>query len=383
MVAQQNEGGILLHAADDHGISEECRRFMDLAANLGIESFLQTTIESDERGVSFRLREELLNSFVPGHDTLQLCEKFQLDPLASEADLEREILLAMLSSPVILAYPGYTEFAASVRIRRNIVKASRVTALAFHTSKIERPEHYWKYSEECGFTLRPGKSLIEALRMATQPGLSGERYSFSCYRATEYVILLGIAQELAESNPALLQALQRHWESRAIMSRQFHDTFTREYGSMNEPLPAKYFVPGDRLWFRNPDERSSEIIGYEGSWVIYLGGGVFTNFWEHGNPYTLASKCIEIYHWRSGVCRDAAGQWQMDEEIVGDKVRDTMSDPASAEYILERMMRLRDPQGVFGNGGCLDASREYPRWVCPGSSDLILPGHENRICTGS
>lgn len=374
MVAQQNEGGILLHAGSDLGIAAECQRFVDFAANLGIESFLQTTIEIDERRVIFRLREELLNTLVPGHDTLQLCERFQLDPLASEADLEREILLAMLSSPVIFEYPGYTEFAASVRIRRNIVKASRVTALAFHTSKIERPEHYWKYSEDCGFTLRPGKPLIEALRMATQPGLSGEKYSFSCYRATEYVILLGIAQELAESNPALLHELQSQWESRAIMSRQFHDIFTREYGSMGEPLPEKYFVPGDRLWFRNPDERSAEIIGYEGSWVIYLGGGLFTNFWKYENPYTFVSKCIEIYHWRSGVFQDAEGQWQMNEAIVEEKVRDTQRDPVSAEHILERMMRLRDPQGVFGDGGCLDASREYPRWVCPGSSDLILPG---------
>lgn len=383
MTARQNEGGILLHAASGRGISEECRRFMDLASNLGIDSFLQTTIESNKRGTRFRLREDLLNSLVPGRDTLQLCERFQLDPLASEADLEREILLAMLSSPVTFEYPDCTEFAASVRIRRNIVKASRVTALAFHTSKIERPERYWKYSEECGFTLRPGKSLIEALRMATQPGLSGEKYAFSCYRATEYVILLGIAQELTRSNPMLLEELQRQWESKAIMSRQFHDIFTREYGSMNEPLPAKYFVPGDRLWFRNPDERSADIVGYEGSWVLYLGGGLFTNFWEHDKPYTLASKCIEIYHWRSGVRRDETGRWQMDEGIVGDKVRDTMRDPASAEYILERMMRLRDPQGVLGDGGCLDASREYPRWVCPGSSDLMLYRQEDRMCTDS
>jgi hypothetical protein len=374
MDAQQNDGGILLYAANGRGISEERQKFIDLAANLGIGELLQSTIESNGRGVKFRLREELLNSVVPEFNTLQLCKKLQLAPLASEADLDREILLAILSSPVAFEYPGYSEFAASVRIRRNIVKASRLTALAFHTSKIERPEDCWRYSEDYGFTLQPGKSLIEALRKATQPEASGEKYSFSCYRATEYVILLGIAQELAESNPVLLQEVQCQWERRAIVSRQFHDIFMREYGSMSKPLPPKYYVPGDRLWFRNPDERSSEIVGYEGSWVIYLGGGLFTNFWKHENPYTLASKCIEIYHWRSGVFQDAEGQWQMNEAIVEEKVRDTMRDPVSAEHILERMMRLRDPQGIFADGGCLDASREFPRWVCPGSSDLILLG---------
>lgn len=373
MTVQQSDGGILLRVASVTGISLERQRFIDQAVKLGIDGLLETVIKSDERSVRFRLRPELQNQRMPDSDTMQLCEQFQLDPMTSVADLEREILLAMLMSPVTFEYPGYLEFAASVRIRQNIVNASRLTALAFHTSKIERPTDCWTYSEENGFILLPGKSLIEALRKATQPEVSGEQYSFSCYRATEYVILLGIALELAQCNPVLLQKMQRQWESRAIVSGQFHDVFTREYGSMSEPLPSKYYVPGDRLWFRNPDQSSAEVIGYEGSWVIYLGGGLFSNFWKRDKPYTLASKCIEIYHWRSGVVRDAEGNLQMDEAIVDAQVRVTMGDPAAAGRIVDRMMRLRDPQGVFAEGGCIDASREYPRWVCPGTSDLVLP----------
>src|SRR3546814_17994260 len=74
--------------------------------------------------------------------------------------------------------------------------------------------------------------------------------------------------------------LQRQWETRAIMSGQFHDVFLHEFGSMTEPLPPKYYIPGDRLWFRNPDEHSSNVEGYEGSWVFYVGDGLFTNFWK-------------------------------------------------------------------------------------------------------
>jgi hypothetical protein len=288
--------------------------------------------------------------------------------------LEKEILLAMLLGPATFEYPGYAELAASVHIRQNIVEAARHTLLSFHTTKIERPAHFWNYSEESGFTLISGKSLIDALRMATQPEVSGQQYSFSCYRATEYVILLGIAQELSTCNPALLHRLEHQWESRAIMSGQFHEVFLREYGSMSDPLPAKYYVPGDRLWFRNPDARSSDVSGYEGSWVFYLGGGLFTNLWMSDKPYTLAAKCVEIYHWRSGVCEDAEGKLTIDESVVADHVRATMSDPAELERILERMMRLRDPQGIYAEGGCIDASREYPRCVCPGTSDIILPG---------
>jgi hypothetical protein len=107
--------------------------------------------------------------------------------------------------------------------------------------------------------------------------------------------------------------------------------------------------------------------------VIYLGGGLFTNFWKCDKPYSMVAKCVEIYHWRSGVCQDAEGNLQIDETVVEERVRATMGNPVEVERILERMMRLRDPQGVYAEGGCIDTSREYPRWVCPATSDIILP----------
>ena len=364
----------MIHAKNTPQNSRERNQFVEHAAKLGIDDLLQTNLVRNGCALNFRLSPEVLCDLVPDRDTLQLCDRLQLDPLENEADMEKEILLAMLSGPVSFEYPSYPEFAAAVRIRKNIVKASRLTALSFHTSKIERPEDYWQYSEDSGFILLPGKSLIDALCKATQPTVSGEKYSFSCYRATEYVTLLGIAQELDYSNPELLQQLQLQWASRAIKSRQFHDIFTREYGSMNEPLPIRYYVPGDRLWFRNPDERSAEVAGYEGSWVFYLGGGQFSNFWKQDSPYTLESKCIEIFHWRSGIYTDADGNLQMNEASVAECVNTTMNNPAEVERILDRMMRYRDSQDVSTGGGCIDMSREYPRFVCPGTADLVLPG---------
>jgi hypothetical protein len=50
-----------------------------------------------------------------------------------------------------------------------------------------------------------------------------------------------------------------------------------------------------------------------------------------------------------------------------------MNDPVELNRILDLMMRLRDPSGVYADGGCIDTSREYPRCVCPGTSDIILP----------
>jgi len=336
---------------------------------LGLSAYI-TTSEIDT-GKTHALHANLVDVLTPGGDTTRLCGNLALDSTRDVDDLEREILLTLLAAPRQLCFPSQDEFDAMVRMRMNIVRAARRTQLAFDTASAERPAEFWSYDEERGFTIRAGKSLITALEKATQPDENGHLYSFSCYRATEYVILLGMAQELARSNPALLDELQQQWECRAIKSGAFHDTFLHEYGSFTEPLPLRYYVPGDRVWFRNPDERSSDVTGYEGSWVIYLGHGLFSNFWQRQQPYTLESKCVEIFHWRDGLAQDSTGEWCMDEAVVAERVRQTQA--TDQTRIINQMLRLRDAPGRYADGGCIDASREFPRWVCPDTADIALP----------
>ena len=138
---------------------------------------------------------------------------------------------------------------------------------------------------------------------------------------------------------------------------------------------AGFYVPGDRVWFRNPDERSSDVTGYEGSWVIYVGSGLFSNFWKRDQPFTLESKCIEIYHWRDGVQTNAAGELWLDEAKVDACVHDTMQAPDKIKQILHQMMRIRDPKGVYASGGCLDATRECPKQIFPTAIELVLPSY--------
>lgn len=370
-------GGILICLRSDEVAAEAKRSFLDHLEGLGLAQYVQVEEGADTSRptIRFQLRSEHADDWAPDFDTMQLCEKLHLDTRANAADLEREILVAMLLGPLPFEFPSYDELASAIRIRTNIVAGARKTALSFHTTEAERPADYWTYVKGSGFTILPGGSLIGALQKATQPEASGTLYSFSCYRATEYVILLGIAQELAICNPELFQGLQKLWESRAIMSGEFHDVFLREHGTMTEPLPLKYFVPGDRTWFRNPDDHSSDVTGYEGSWVMYLGGGLFTNFWKRDQPYTLTNKCIEIYHWRNATYQDEAGELQINETIVEEKLHDTLKDLTEVERIRAIMMRHREPGGVYADGGCIDTTREYPRWVHPGTSDMIIPEH--------
>jgi hypothetical protein len=369
--------GIRLQGSSAQIVAQERQSFLIHLEQLGLRQCVEVSGVAPDDGpgfeASFLPRADLARVWAPGLDTTSLHRHVTLDTGTPDDELEREIVLAMLLSPLAFDYPSYAELAAAVRIRRNIVIAARKTALAFCTAEAERPDDCWRYEDGKGFVVRPGCALIPALIKATQPDVSGKLYSFSCYRATEYVILLGIAQELEQTHPALLARLQRQWEQRPIMSGQFHDVFLHEYGSMDWPLPTKYYVPGDRLWFRNPDAHSSDASGYEGSWVFYLGGGLFTNFWKRGQAFTLTDKCVEIFHWRHAIFTDSEGELRIDEAIVEQRVRQTLASTTATAEVMETMLRLRDAKGIYSAGGCIDTSREVPRRVCPGTADLRLP----------
>jgi hypothetical protein len=329
----------------------------------GVQEGLQIEILNGQ--VQCQMDAAWMRSFTPNCSTLSL-------HLHAE-NLKQEILWSMLVSPHGFQFNHLDALASAVRVRENIAIAARKTAVAFKTEAAERPTEFWRYEEHAGFILQSGTSLIKALICATQPDATGRLFDFSCYRASEYVILLGLAQEAEEHNPALLHRLQQLNEKHAVRSGQFHDVFLHEYGSLETPLPPHFFVPGDRLWFRNPNEPSSDVTGYEGSWVIYMGEGLFSNFWKRDQPFTLLSKCLEIYHWRDGFKTHENGEAWMDEVVVEACVANTLQQPDKLEAVLSQMMRMRDPKGVYAEGGCLDATRECPKQIHPTHDELVLP----------
>jgi hypothetical protein len=337
--------------------------------------------------LSIRLSADALESWRPGHDTLDLSLRLKRDfartggapgPFDEQLALEREILVALLGSPVPVNFPSFDELTSALRMRVNLCRAASRTAMDFHTAKVDRPASEWHYDEDRGFTLREARDLIGALRLTTQPDISGRVYAFSCYRATEYIVLLGMAEEMRRCHPALLAALEAEWRRQAIASGRFHDTFLHELGSNEAPLPMGYYVPGDRVWFRNPDEASADASGYEGSWTMYMGQGLFANMWKRDEPFTILTKCVEIYHWRDAVYRDAEGDARVDESVVRRHVEDTLADEGRSAAVFERMHRLRDLKGVYAGGGCIDRTREGPRWIRPGTTDIPIPPLQGR-----
>lgn len=358
-------------ACDAQAAAQARQWFQELGIAAWVD--IQPMEYQGQTGFQFRLTSEAFLTWTPHHDTLMLAHRLADFFQRPQAEvLDQETLLAMLASPLCFAYPSIEEFESSARIRVNIARAASKTFLSFDAYGAERPEDYWQYDEDRGFLIKPDRSLIEALRLATQPGDHGVVYSFSCYRATEYVVALGVAQEAQRVNPRLFRQLEAQAQRRAIRSREFHDVFMKEYGTRENPLPAAYYVPGDRIWFKNPDPASAEALGFEGSWLFYIGSGVFSDFWKRNKTFTLDLKCLEIYHWRHAAYQDSEGIWRMDEKKVQEKMRHTEQDPLEHQRILEQMRKIQDGPGIYGDGGCIDATREYTRWVRPASCDIYL-----------
>jgi hypothetical protein len=372
---QQHLGGFSVRGLPPEWAAAPCQHLLQPLGLADLSQSVVAELHADEGNAhwALRLSDERAAQWAPEGNTLDLASVLQLRP-DDDTDLAREIVLALLLNPMRVEFPSAAEFHSAVRIRMNIVRASRKTMLAFHTSQAERPADCWRYDEDCGFVIQPQASLIHALIKATQPDDSGQLYDFSCYRASEYVIVLGIAQELERCNPALLERLQTLWKERPIKSGAFHDVFLRELGSMEAPVPTRFFVPGDRVWFRNPDEASADASGFEGSWVLYLGGGLFSNFWDRDKPYTLTAKCLEMYHWRHAVYVDEEGEPRIDECKVAARVEASLQDADEVQRIVQLMTRYREPRGIYTEaGGCMDTTREWTRWVRPESSDMVLP----------
>jgi hypothetical protein len=341
---------------------------------LGAQAYLNISIGSyQDKQLVQVTASPALKELTPEYDTLDLNKRLGLDTIHSSEQLDLEIVLCLARAPIAYCFPSFQELRAAVRVRHFAVDAARRTELAFNPDGYERPQECWTYDENSGFLLRPGVDMVEALIKTTQPEVSGEQlYTFSCGRAAEYIVLLAIAQELKGHNQNLYKALEKQWQTRALLADDFNDAFIFEIGTLEHPLPMRFYVPGSRLWFRNPDSRSADVEGFEGSWVIYHGNGEFCNLWERAKPFSLHDKCLEIYHWRDGVYFDADGEIKMNEDIVREKVLQSKQSPELCKSIIERMMRYRDVRGVYAEGGCIDASRDVVRWVCPGTSDLVL-----------
>lgn len=305
---------------------------------------------------------QLLKDEAPYCDTKNICNLLEKD-ISEKKFLLSEIILSMSCSPVSYVFDSFEDFKISILFRFNTASSAKKTKIAFDTESAERPTNFWNYSSDHGFLLNKDIRLDDALIATIHPPLNGQYFTFACLRACEYVLLLALSLTLKEANPKLLHEIEDLWRKKSLMNNDFTNAFLQEHGSYENPLPVKFYVPGDRVWFRNPDEYSSNVTGFEGSWVIYIGSGLFCNFWDHTKPTPLDLKCVEVYHWRHGAQINTDGELFMNEPYVATCVVSTLANTEVHNDIILKMMKIRDPSGVYADGGFVDASRDEFRVI--------------------
>ena len=333
--------------------------------SLGIDDLVDCSMSTggDGRYLHLRANHRLL-ALCPDFDTANITTFLRTHQSNRDRALVSEIILAMALSPDVVYFGSEQELKSNLRMRCTVVQVASRTELNFDTSSITRPQAYWIYTKENGFLLRQGVSLADGLERALCPDVSGFTYAFSCQRASEYLILYAVVCELQKVNKTGLNDVEQQWRKRALTGDDFLFRFLGERGTRENPMPMRYYIPGDRIWFKNPDDHSSDLEGFEGSWVIYLGGGRFCNLWDRHRPYTLEEKCLEIFYWSKSTAVNDSGVLFMNEDLVKEQVNKALNDPALSRSILEKMMVYRDPTGVYADGGCIDLSRDSFSALC-------------------
>ena len=333
--------------------------------SLAIDDLVDCSMSSgrDERHLHLRASHRLL-ALCPDFDTANITTFLRTHQPNRDRALISEIILAMALSPDVVYFGSEQELKSNLRMRCTVVQVASRTELNFDTSSITRPQAYWIYTKENGFLLRQGVSLADGLERALCPDVSGFTYAFSCQRASEYLILYAVVCELQKVNKTGLNDVEQQWRKRALTGDDFLFRFLGERGTRENPMPMRYYIPGDRIWFKNPDDHSSDLEGFEGSWVIYLGGGRFCNLWDRHRPYTLEEKCLEIYYWSQCVEVSPAGIPWMNEAVVKEQVEKALHEQDLSGPILKKMMVYRDPTGVYAEGGCIDLSRDSFSALC-------------------
>lgn len=147
--------------------------------------------------------------------------------------------------------------------------------------------------------------------------INQEKYKIGCYTATKANIIQGYISSyskfedseirnfysslLSDNDPFVNIEPNGMW----YFEEDFKDLPNNNFGKILQIQPnvsIYNFIPGDWVYIRNTDTNTQNKIGYEGSNSIYLGSGLFSDYYnDHEGGYPYDRKLDEVYQWRNGV----------------------------------------------------------------------------------
>lgn len=326
-------------------------RMISYISNYNLEDFLD--VKYNNNNVCYRLNNIFREKYAPNWDIVNISKKYPMDT-------QKEMLVIILLSPIQFEYPSFDEFLSSINIRINIINAARKTFLKFNPIKAILPEEYWERQED-GYHLKNNKSLIDGIEKTI---FDDKKYSVGCRLASQFVVLYGILLEIKRVNLELLERIEEHYRKNSINKIKFSKLFFNYYG-VDSYFPKKYYIIGDRVWFKNPFDRSSDIDGNEGSWRIYYGKNSFNIFWEKDRKITLEKIIRAIYIWNESVSENRRGLYISENKIVWNKLK--------LFFNINKYQKILDEMSEYTeNNGTIPNYRMIPKYVHPGTTDIII-----------
>lgn len=340
---------VYFYRKDLYGVSfknkKDSHEFLTLLTKLGIDDYVVRVNNN------FVIKSYFAKLLMPDYNTLDLRKKMKLYNITKDDEdynLTVEIVLCLLNSPVIFTFDSFDDFIDMIDSRKIIVKYGYLTHVKFDTGKDTKVNVEYFQDNDEDIILLENKSLLEGIKKSIMS--KDKLYNYSCSRITEFLLLSGLLE--VNSNKPICQQIESIWRRKAIKSKLFHDTFLYEYGTKKNPIPMKYYIPGDMIWFGNPDKKSSDIMGYEGTWVVYLNDGLFCDFWKDGgdvsHQHTLEDIIITIYNWRHSMIKKDS----IDDKFVQKLNKNINNNPDIKNNIIKSMSKY------YEDGGCIDKTRE-------------------------
>lgn len=188
-----------------------------------------------------------------------LSEKYGSD------DIKFQIAEMMLKAETVFSYRKEELLDFEVAMRKELVKASERLNNSFFSFRLFKDSicnnRYWDRTEEGGFRLKKDASAYDAVRDILR---NSRMYGTEC--ATAIVIVFYLA--LTEVYP------------RDLFNRLFSDIYLMDWKYLDKDLGVRSYrgvkdaIPGDCLYFRNPDV-NPDTPEWQGENVIKLLNGYY------------------------------------------------------------------------------------------------------------
>ncbi len=215
---------------------------------------------------------------------------------------ERKVLAALAGSDEEHIYESLEQLKFEIELRIAIIDAAKalyLSGLGFDVFRDTRCNNeYWTRRDDGGFVLKPGMKASDAILDIYQ---NGSEYSTECATAMQIVYYKALLELFPEDvfNNMFPTIVLMNWHD---IAREL-----RETGHMQQ---AKGFIPGDRLYFANPDV-DPKTPEWQGENVIDLGNGTY---YGHGIGIHEADGFISVLNENR---RESAGRTAYLMDLAG------------------------------------------------------------------